>query len=88
VYANVSEVGLNANLSPISFVPECVTQKTSGLNPAKCFCSFPNSDSGINIGKNPFLTPLRANFLSNVLLSDSQIEYPSGLSTINPLTGA
>jgi len=65
-----------------------VTQNTSGLKPAKCFCSFPNSDSGISIGKNPFRIPLRANFLSNVVLNDSQIEYPSGLRTINPLTGA
>ena len=88
MYANVSDVGLSASLSPISFVPECVTQNTSGLNPAKCFCSFPNSDSGINIGKNPFLIPFFANFLSNVFLNDSQIEYPSGLKTINPFTGA
>ena len=35
VYAKVSDVGLNANLSPISLSPDFVTQNTSGLKPAK-----------------------------------------------------
>src|SRR5207245_4013135 len=34
-YASVSEVGLKARRSPISASPEWVTQKTSGVNPAK-----------------------------------------------------
>ena len=88
MYASVSDVGRNASLSPTSFVPECVTQNTSGLKPAKCFSSFPKSDSGIRTGKNPFLIPFFENFESNVFCNDSQIEYPSGLRTINPLTGA
>src|SRR5947199_7756976 len=32
----VSEVGLMASRSPSSLLPECVTQKTSGVNPSKC----------------------------------------------------
>ncbi len=67
-------MGLNASLSPIWFSPECVTQKTSGLKPAKCFFSLPKRDSGIKTGKNPFLIPFFANFESNVFLNDSQIE--------------
>jgi len=33
----VSEVGLMASRSPSSLLPECVTQKTSGVKPSKMF---------------------------------------------------
>jgi len=46
------------------------------------------NDSGIKTGRKPFRTPIFSNFSSSDLLIDSQIEYPSGLRTINPLTGA
>src|SRR5207247_8779310 len=44
----VSEVGLMASLSPSSLLPECVTQKTSGVNPSKCSDSLFSNRSGMS----------------------------------------
>jgi len=67
-------VGRSASLSPTSASPECVTQNTSGTNPAKCSASRERSDSGMSVGRNALRTPPFANSASSVDRSDSHIE--------------
>ena len=80
-------MGLTANFSSKSVVPALVTQNTSGVNPSKWSFSLDKRLSGIRTGKNPFSCPDSFNFLSRESFIISQILYPYGLSTINPLTG-
>jgi hypothetical protein len=80
-----SEVGRTASRSSSSFVPASVTHATSGSNPSTISFSRSRYDSGMNMGKYAFCTPLSLNFASRKRLSRSQTAYARGRVTMNPL---
>ena len=82
----VSDVGRMQYASSSSLPPACVTTASSGANPSTCSASFSRKLIGISRGKAAFLWPVALKRRSRSRCMASQMAYPWGLMTMQPLT--
>ncbi len=83
----VSEVGRTTSRSSSTSLPPCVTHATCGAKPSTCSASRISRLSGMKSGKYALTCPVALKRRSSPCCINSQIAYPYGRITMQPLTG-
>ena len=82
-----SDVGRTTSGSSSSSVPPRVTHATWGANPSTCSASLVSRLLGMKSGKYAFTWPVALMRSSRPRWMNSQMAYPYGRITMQPLTG-